>query len=312
MPLNHVTLLYRGPLASCNYACSYCPFAGPSPGESDLRADRDQLLRFIDWLATHRTRKWSVFFAPRGEALIHSWYREAVARLTAMSHVAKVAVQTNLSCRLDWLTSCPSHKVGLWCTFHPAHVTRSVFLRRCRILDGLGVSYSVGCVGLHEHVEEIERLRRELRPEIYLWVNAFKRRPGYYDDSTIRRIDAVDPLFRINLEDHVSRGQRCRCGSTVFSVSGDGTVRRCPFVEDALGDLYETPLESLADFRPCPQGTCRCHIGYVHLEHLRLDEVFKDGLLERALPLPLSLVAPTQTWQPGGAARTEASFPEGC
>ena len=286
MPLNHVTLIYRGPLESCNYACGYCPFAKRRARESDLRSDRDQLLRFVDWVATHTTRTWAVFFTPRGEALIHAWYRDAAVQLAGLSHVVKVAVQTNLSCRPDWLASCTPHKIGLWCTYHPSETPRATFLRRCRILDELGVSYSVGAVGLREHLEEIEELRRELRQDVYLWINAFKHWPAYYDDSTIRRIEWVDPWFRLNLEDHACCGRLCRCGSSVFSVSGDGTVRRCHFVEETRGNLYENPLESLARPDPCPQQVCRCHIGYTHLKHLRLDEVFKQGILERAAPRP--------------------------
>ena len=286
MPLNHVTLLYRGPLGSCNYACGYCPFSGRTAGDCDLLADRVQLARLVDWLAAQSGLSWSVFFTPQGEALIHSWYQDAVARLAGMSSLVKVAVQTNLSCRLDWLASCPPHKIGLWCSYHPSQVSRSEFVRRCRMLDDLGVSYSVGSVGLLAHLDEIERLRRELRPEVYLWVNAFKHSAGYYDDSTIRRIEQVDPLFRVNLENHVCRGRRCRCGSTVFSVSGDGTVRRCHFVEKVLGNLYKDVPESFPQPDACPEQTCHCHIGYVHLKHLRLNQVFQQGILERAAPFP--------------------------
>jgi MoaA/NifB/PqqE/SkfB family radical SAM enzyme len=298
VPLNCVTLLYRGLLGSCNYTCGYCPFAGRHASSTDLRADRDQLLHFVHWIAGHTIRKWSVFFTPRGEALIHSWYRDAVVQLAGLSHVAKVAVQTNLSLsRLDWLASCPPQKIGLWCTYHPGQVARSAFLRRCRALDDLGVSYSVGCVGLYEHLEEIERLRREMRREVYLWINAFKHSPSYYDDSTIRRIEQVDPLFRFNLENHVCRGRLCRCGSTIFSVSGDGTLRRCHFVEEVLGNLYEDGLESRARPDPCSQPTCRCHIGYVHLEHLGLSDMFKEGILERVVAFPFTARDVHPRWQ---------------
>ena len=40
--------------------------------------------------------------------------------------------------------------------------------------------FSVGVVGLKEHFGEIEALRRELPPDVYLWVNAYKREPDYY------------------------------------------------------------------------------------------------------------------------------------
>lgn len=287
MPLDHVTLLYRGPLASCNYTCGYCPFPQRTADGSCVAADREQAARFVEWLAAQTARRWSVFFTPQGEALIHRWHQEAVSRLAGMSHLDKVAVQTNLSCRLDWLAACPPHKIGLWCTYHPSQANRLEFVRRCRTLDELGVGYSVGCVGLREHVKEIERLRGELRTEVYLWVNALKRSPDYYDASTIRRIERIDPLFRMNLVDHVSLGRRCRGGETVFSVTGDGTLRRCHFVDEPLGNLYNDALESLCRPPGCPQPTCRCHIGYVHLEHLRLDEVFGQGILERAAPLPI-------------------------
>ncbi|MEN8219322.1 MAG: hypothetical protein ABFS56_23770 [Pseudomonadota bacterium] len=34
-----------------------------------------------------------------------------------MAHVEKVAIQTNLSCRLDWLEGCDKSKVALWTTY---------------------------------------------------------------------------------------------------------------------------------------------------------------------------------------------------
>lgn len=284
MLLSHVTLLYRGLLASCNYACSYCPFAKHRTTESELRTDRESLFRFVDWLAARTEREWSVFLTPQGEALIHPWYQDAIAHLSQLAHVRKVAVQTNLSCRLDWIANCSTSKLGLWCSYHPAEVERSVFVRRCQALDELGVSYSVGCVGLREHLNEIEHLRRDLREQVYLWVNAFKHVPGYYDEAFIRRIEKIDPVFRVNLEDHASRGRRCRCGSAVFSVLGDGTIRRCHFSGKVLGNLYEACLESVVTLDPCSQETCRCHIGYVHLDHLHLDAVFGEGILERAIP----------------------------
>ena len=40
--------------------------------------------------------------------------------------------------------------------------------------------FSVGVVGLKEHVAEIAALRAELPPAVYLWVNAYKREPDYY------------------------------------------------------------------------------------------------------------------------------------
>ena len=33
--------------------------------------------------------------------------------------------------------------------------------------------------------------------------------------------------------------------------------------------------------QPCPNETCGCHIGYVHMNDLPLYEVFGDGVLQR-------------------------------
>ncbi|MGE6735743.1 STM4011 family radical SAM protein, partial [Streptomyces sp. NPDC059900] len=49
-----LTILYRGPLASCDYACPYCPFAKRRDTPEQLRADRAALERFTDW-AGHQT-----------------------------------------------------------------------------------------------------------------------------------------------------------------------------------------------------------------------------------------------------------------
>jgi hypothetical protein len=72
-------------------------------------------------------------------------------------------------------------------------------------------------------------------------------------------------------------------------VDGEGTVRRCHFVPAVLGNLYDGSYLPALRRRPCPLDVCDCHIGYVHLEPLGLDEVFAGGVLERipsAWPAP--------------------------
>jgi MoaA/NifB/PqqE/SkfB family radical SAM enzyme len=152
------------------------------------------------------------------------------------------------------------------------------------------VRYSVGVVGLKEHAEEIRALREELSPGVYLWVNAYKRVPGYYTEAEIRFLTSIDPLFPINNQRHPSEGRSCRAGESVISVDGDGTIRRCHFIRFPVGNLYEPGWEAALRPRPCTNATCGCHIGYVHMPHLGLDRVFGDGILERIPAPPL--------WQP--------------
>jgi hypothetical protein len=265
-----LTILYRGPLSSCNYACQYCPFAKRHETAAELRRDRAALERFVQWVADRREDRLAVFFTPWGEGLVRPWYRDALMRLTKLPHVAKAAIQTNLSCRLDWVGRCAVEKLGLWCTWHPGQVARRTFLEQCRALDDLGARYSVGIVGLPAGV--------------YLWVNAYKDQPDYYTENEVRRWQEIDPLFAINNTRHPSLGRACRTGETVISVDGAGAVRRCHFIRQPLGNIYEPGWERALVPRPCTNATCGCHIGYVHLEHLRLERVFGgagEGLLER-------------------------------
>lgn len=283
-----LTILYRGPLSSCNYDCHYCPFAKHHETAIELEHDRNCLERFecwsIDEWPTNVGRngsRLSIFFTPWGEALVRTWYQNAIVRLTQTSHIKKVVIQTNLSCRLDWIEQCDPTKLGLWCTFHPSQTTRPQFLGQCRILDRNRIRYSVGAVGLKEDLGEITALKQELSAKAYLWINAFKRQPGYYTESDIQQLEELDPLFRINATYHPSRDRSCRTGASVISVDGDGDVTRCHFVKERIGNLYTPQFHTALQERPCPNDTCGCHIGYVHLDYLNLQPVFRDGLLER-------------------------------
>lgn len=278
----HLSLLYRGPLSSCNYGCPYCPFAKHQESDAEHRADAEALARFLDWACSQTgTMELSVFFTPWGEALIRKRYQHALVHLTRMPHVRRAAIQTNLSSRLDWIADCDRTKLALWATYHPTQISRARFLAQCRELDRLDARYSVGVVGLKEHFAEIEALRRALPDRVYLWINAYKRVPDYYTPAELDHLTGLDPLFPLNTIRHASRGLACRTGDTVVSVDGDGTLRRCHFVREPIGSLYDPGWQVALQPRPCPNETCGCHIGYVHLEHLGLDRVFGGGVLER-------------------------------
>ena len=294
-----LSILYRGPLSSCNYGCEYCPFAKHRETREELAADERALGRFVGWVtrqgaAGHRV---SVLFTPWGEALVRPWYQEALVRLTNLPHVGKAAIQTNISCRLDWAERCDKRKLGLWCTYHPTETTRGRFVAKCREMDARALRYSVGVVGLKEHVAEAEALRGELRPDVYVWVNAYKHVNGYYEQDDFARLTAVDALFPVNNVRHPSRGRDCRAGDTVFSVDGDGTMRRCHFIKSAIGNIYADNWEQALRPSPCTNDTCGCHIGYVHMPSLGLYEVFGDGVLER---IPLQ-VPPARPFPAAGA-----------
>ncbi|WP_329083399.1 MULTISPECIES: STM4011 family radical SAM protein [unclassified Streptosporangium] len=273
-----LTILYRGPLASCDYDCAYCPFAKRRDSPDRLRADREALARFTAWVAA-RDFPVSVLFTPWGEGLVRSWYRTAMVELSHLAHIRRVAIQTNLSTRLRWLAEADLDTLALWATYHPGQVTHDRFLARCRELLAYGVRFSVGVVGVPDHAEPARRLRAELPDDVYLWINAAEGRA--YTEREAAAWTGIDPLFDYSRRPHRSLGLPCRTGRSVVSVDGEGTVRRCHFVERPIGNLYDgSALRALAP-RPCPLPVCDCHIGYVHLEPLDLHRVFAGGLLER-------------------------------
>ena len=287
-----LTILYRGPLASCDYDCPYCPFAKRRDSPEQLRADRAALERFTAWAAARTGDRISVLFTPWGEGLVRSWYRRALVELAQLPHIGRVAIQTNLSGRTRWLAEAGEStrdRIALWCTYHPGQTPYDRFLAKCRELTGLGVRYSVGVVGLDEHLDEARRLRADLPGEVYLWVNAAEGRS--YTDEKADRWTSLDPLFPYSRDPHRSAGMPCRTGESVISVDGDGTVRRCHFVPAELGNLYDGSYRRALGPRACPLAVCDCHIGYVHLETLPLYDVFAGGVLERIPAEPAGVPA---------------------
>lgn len=280
MALN-LSILYRGPLSSCNYGCSYCPFAKRKETAAELAIDREALGRFVDWVSTRTSDRIGVLFTPWGEALTRPWYREALVRLSRLPRVTRAVAQTNLACGLGWVERADKAKLALWTTFHPSQVSRSDFLARCLELDRRGIRFSVGVVGLKENLPEAEALRADLPARVYLWINAYKPGLGDLTREEADRFERVDPLYPINTLRHPSLGRPCRTGRSVISVDGNGTVRRCHFVREPIANLYDPGFEQALIERPCPNATCSCHIGYVHLNHLNLDRVFEGGVLER-------------------------------
>ncbi len=301
-----LTLLYRGPLSSCDYDCPYCPFAKRRDTTAQLRADRAALERFTAWACEQREDRLSVLFTPWGEGLVRSWYRRALVDLSHQPHVRRVAIQTNLSCRTDWLADADRDTVALWCTYHPGQTPYERFLAKAYELSALGVRFSVGVVGVPDHLEHARRLRAALPEHVYLWVNAAEGHT--YTDEQADRWTELDPLFPLSRHPHRSAGLPCRTGESVLSVDGEGTVRRCHFVRAELGNLYDGSYRAALRPRACPLAVCDCHIGYVHLETLPLYDVFAGGVLERiprAVPdRPLLPLVPFERGGVGAAAMT--------
>ena len=204
-----------------------------------------------------------------------------MTRLSHLLQVYRISVQTNLSAPTDDFTEANRGTLALWTTFHPSQTTLSRFVAQCRELDAVGIRYSVGVVGLREHFAAIEELRQSLRPQVYLWVNAYKSKPDYYQPGELERLLTVDPYFQWNLPHYESIGTPCSAGETTFTVDGAGNMRRCHFLPEIIGNIYQPNFEGALKPRLCSATACGCHIGYIHRPVLKMHELYGVGLLER-------------------------------
>lgn len=274
-------VLYRGPLSSCNYGCAYCPFAKAKSSREELAEDRANLTRFVDWAQAQHDLRLGVFFTPWGEALIRSWYRDALVRLSHLPNIERAVIQTNLSGPLDFVTEADRGRLALWCTYHPEWTTEAEFLDRCEVLMANDVRFSVGVVGFASALPALRRLRAALPHSVYVWVNAVKRELHNLPAEVRAEFGRIDPHFERNTVAYPSEGAACAAGLRAISVRGDGSMRRCHFVQEEIGNIYAPGWREALRPRPCTAATCRCHIGYVHMDKLGLYDTFAGGILER-------------------------------
>lgn len=277
----NLSVLYRGPLTSCNYGCAYCPFAKHAESDARLAQDQSSLLRFVDWLGEQSAHRWQILFTPWGEALVRKWYRDALIRLSHIEHIESVAAQTNLSCNIDWLDDCRADKLAFWATFHPTEIERPRFIHKVLQVRDRGVRLSVGAVGVSDAFSEIAALRRELPADIYVWVNAQQPRPRPYSAEEVAFLTSIDPHFSLTSRPQQTFGRRCRTGETSFTVDGNGDMRRCHFVETIIGNIHNPDWSASLNPRACPNRSCHCFLGLSHFEPLHLDQIFGQDILAR-------------------------------
>ena len=66
----NLSILYRGPLSSCNYACGYCPFAKRTETPGELAHDRACLDRFVGWVGGERAFDLEVHVGGEGRVVL--------------------------------------------------------------------------------------------------------------------------------------------------------------------------------------------------------------------------------------------------
>lgn len=287
----NLSVLYRGPLSSCNYSCGYCPFSKRTEPRPRLQRDQESLQRFVDWIGRQTEHRWHVLFTPWGEALVRRWYQQAVSQLSHCDHVDQVAIQTNLSCRLDWLDDCRADRVALWATFHPSECSGDRFVQQVQRALYRGVFVSAGAVAIPEHRGDLEQLRRCLPNQVRLWLNAQQPRPRPYEVDEKEFFSRIDSDFELTLRRWRSQGKSCLAGETVFTVDGDGDMRRCHFVSDVIGNIHSPAWMDALSPRACTRRYCDCYLGIAQLTGINKSDSETRSPFHRLTMLPDSAMS---------------------
>ncbi len=260
-------ILYRGSLKSCNYHCSYCPFSKRRGTERELKQDRERWLSFAEDVVRKADRLGirAVMAAPYGEALLHPWYWEGLARISACGKMDAVGAQTNLSFSapeaLQRFDACGGdrRKLRLWATFHPEMVTAEAFAGQCKRLLEEGILLCAGAVGVPEHIGILRELRKQLPEEIYMWINRMDGRKLPYTREEKNAFLEIDPYFLRELAPVLADADQCK--DRLFVEGGRG-LRTCNLSEvfdrepEAFGKMEHVPKQH------CSRKRCSCYLAY--------------------------------------------------
>ena len=252
------TVLYRGSLKSCNYHCSYCPFSKHGAARNELEKDRKQWFSFAK---NYREQAFgqkicAVMVTPYGEALVHPWYWEGLACMSACSFTKAVGAQTNLSFLPQTALEIYAgnggivKKLRLWATFHPEMTTVAQFAEKCRLLAAEGITLCAGAVGVPQNMALLQQLRAALPQEIYLWINRMDGLGRAYTQDEIQCFSDIDPYFYRELQVHPADASQCL--DRLF-LEGDGKRRLCNIS---------------AAYQECRRKACTCYLAYGGREHL--------------------------------------------
>ncbi len=255
-------VLYRGCLKSCNYQCSYCPFSKHPVSERELAKDRAQWFSFVKCYEERAAALGigAMMIVPYGEALIHSWYWEGLARMSALPETDAVGAQTNLSfSAADSLENYVKMggvlgKLRIWATFHPQMTTVAAFAEQCRKLIQAGVLMCAGSVGVPAHLEVLRLLKAELPENVYLWVNQMDGLKRPYTEAEKKAFLEIDPYFIRELTPVTADVNRC--GGRLM-IEGDGKMHTCnisPILKGGWEKQFPAP--------ECKRKLCSCYLAY--------------------------------------------------
>lgn len=275
---------YRGSLKSCNYSCSYCPFSKKKDSLTKLQMDRTAFFRFVEKACKEKIIQGAVQIVPYGEALIHSYYWEGLAKLSRNPQLDAVGAQSNFSFPVEQMLSYYreqggiADKLRLWGTFHPEMTSIEQFVQQCKHLTYQKISYCVGAVGVPEHIPIIQKLRHSLPSSVYLWINKMDGADRIYTPSEKKAFLEIDSYFELELSHHKSDWKLCM--NNRF-VEADGTMHRCNLDKQSVGNFYHDIVSN--KIPACRRKECSCFLSYCNQK----EEALRPFLPYPAFRIPL-------------------------
>ena len=299
------TVVYRGSLKSCNYSCSYCPFAKHRAAAYELERDRQGFERFCRSIEA-RVQSFllgAVFVTPYGEASGHRWYWEGLSRLAGLPGMDRVGMQTNLSFSVEECLEIfdsmsagsdfglqKRRKLCIWATFHPEMTTVDEFVSRCHSLLRNQVRVCAGAVGAPGNLPQIRELREKLSPSVYLWINKMDGRKRNYTPDEAEAFLRIDPHFEYERMNPAADAQMC--GDRCF-VEADGKVRTCNISRPGSINWYDAGEDEI--FRPeCGRRRCSCYLAYGGRADFAIKDIFGG--------YPIFRIPDSFQYLPGGSA----------
>jgi phosphoserine phosphatase len=231
--------------------------------------DHKMLNSFIDWVEHHKHIR-NIMILPYGEALIHPYYQEGIARLARLPHIEGVGIQTNLSFAPQrFMMGFPLFKIRIWASFHPEMTGVDEFVGKIHWLQAHQAGVCVGVVGNPANEDVIRTLRQKLSPTIYLFVNAMQGLTRRLTASEQRFFSSIDNLFLYDL--HPPRADYAVCdGGRTTTFFNERGVFACPRSQ-ALWSAN----------KPCERKICDCYIAYSNLKNSRLRQMMGEGAFWR-------------------------------
>ena len=240
--------------------------------------DREELFHFINFIGQD-TFHGAIQIVPYGEALIHEYYWEGLAKLSGYSNVQAVGAQSNFSFSVERMLSVyeasggNKEKLRLWGTFHPEMTTLEQFLGQCSSLQKEQILFCVGAVGVPENLDLLRRLRAGLNQSVYFWINKMDGLGRRYTEEEVQEFLELDKYFALELRHF--KADKAACAESVF-VQGDGRIRPCNLCSSEMGNLYQDGLDGLPQ-KICTKKVCDCFLSYgsrMDLEELQAFEPY--------------------------------------